>query len=68
MTTPIITWIFSSAGSFVVTLEVMDNNDAISPYSTTVSVKEVQKGIPGFDIVLVFIALLIGLYLYRKSV
>ncbi|MCU0851553.1 MAG: PKD domain-containing protein [Candidatus Thermoplasmatota archaeon] len=68
MTTPIITWIFSAAGSFVVTLEVMDNNDAISPYSATVSVKEVQKGIPGFDIVLVFIALLIGLYLYRKSV
>jgi len=68
MTTPIITWIFSSAGSFVVTLEVMDNNDAISPYSATVSVKEGQKGIPGFDIVLVFIALLIGLYLYRKSV
>jgi PKD repeat protein len=67
MTTPIITWIFSSAGSFVVTLEVMDNNDAISPYSTTVSVKEIQKGIPGFDIVLVFMALLIGLFLYRKS-
>ncbi len=68
VTTPIATWTFTTAGTYVTTLEVMDNNDAISPYSTTISVKEVQKGIPGFEVLLLFAALLIGLYIYRKSV
>jgi parallel beta-helix repeat protein len=66
VTTPVITTTFSSIGSYVVTLEVIDNNDAVSPYSTTVSVKEAQKNTPGFDILLVFAALLIGLVMYRK--
>ena len=66
VTTPIITTTFSSAGSFVVTLEVIDNNDAVSAYSTTVSVTEAQKNTPGFDILLVLAALLIGLFLYKK--
>jgi parallel beta-helix repeat protein len=66
VTTPVITTTFSSIGSYVVTLEVIDNNDAVSPYSTTVSVKEAQKNTPGFDILLVFVALLIGLVMYRK--
>jgi parallel beta-helix repeat protein len=68
VSTPFITWVFSTAGSSVVTLEVKDNNDAISPYSSTISVKEVQKGIPGFEVLFVLAALLIGLYLSRKSV
>jgi len=66
VTTPVITTTFSSTGSYVVTLEVIDNNDAVSPYSTTVSVKEAQKNTPGFDILFVFAALLIGLVMYRK--
>jgi parallel beta-helix repeat protein len=66
VTTPVITTTFSSTGSYVVTLEVIDNNDAVSPYSTTVSVKEAQKNTPGFDILFVFVALLIGLVMYRK--
>jgi len=66
VTTPVITTTFSSSGSFVVTLEVIDNNDAVSPYSATVSVKEAQKNTPGFDILLVLAALLIGLFMYRK--
>jgi parallel beta-helix repeat protein len=66
VTTPVITTTFSSTGSYVVTLEVIDNNDAMSPYSTTVSVKEAQKKTPGFDILLVLVALLIGLFMYRK--
>jgi parallel beta-helix repeat protein len=66
VTTPIVTSTFSSPGSFVVTLEVIDNNDAVSSYSTTVSVKEAQKNTPGFDILFVLIALLIGLFMYKK--
>jgi parallel beta-helix repeat protein len=66
VTTPIITTTFSSPGSFIVTLDVIDNNDAISSYSTTVSVKEAQKKTPGFDILLVLAALLISLFIYKK--
>jgi hypothetical protein len=66
VTTPIITTTFSSSGSFVVTLEVIDNNDAVSTYSTTVSVTEAKKNTPGFDILLVLAALLIGFFLYKK--
>jgi hypothetical protein len=66
VTTPLITTMFSSAGSSVVTLEVIDNNDAVSPYSTTLSVTESRKNTPGFDVLLVMVALLIGLLMYRK--
>jgi parallel beta-helix repeat protein len=66
ITTPLITTTFSSPDSFVVTLEVIDNNDAVSPYSTTVSVREAQKKTPGFDILLILAALLIGLFIYKK--
>ena len=66
VTTPIITTTFSSMGPFIVTLEVIDNNNAVSSYSTTVTVTEAQKRTPGFDILLVLVALLIGLFLYRK--
>lgn len=68
VTTPVITTTFSSTGSYVVTLEVIDNNDAMSPYSTTVSVKEAKKNTPGFDILLVLAALLIGLFMYRRYI
>jgi PKD repeat protein len=66
MAAPIVTTTFSSSGSFVVTLEVIDNDDAVSPYSTTVSVTEAQKKTPGFEIPVVLVALLIGLFVYRK--
>jgi len=66
MASPLITTTFSSSGSFVVTLEVIDNNDAVSPYSTTVSVKEAQKKTPGFEFPLNLFALLIGLFFYRR--
>jgi len=68
VTTPVITTTFSSAGSYVVTLEVIDNNDAMSPYSTTVSVKEAKKNTPGFDILLVLVALLIVLFMYKRYI
>jgi len=66
MAAPVVTTTFSSSGSFIVTLEVIDNDDAVSPYSTTVSVTEAQKKTPGFEIPVVLVALLIGLFLYRK--
>jgi parallel beta-helix repeat protein len=64
--TPIITTTFSSTGSYVVTLEVIDNNDAVSPYSTTVSVREEQKNTPGFELLLFITALLGSLLVYRR--
>jgi hypothetical protein len=66
LTTPVITWMFSSSGSVVVTLEVKDDIDAVSSFSTTVLVKEVEKNTPGFDIFLVLVAILVGLFLYDK--
>lgn len=65
VTTPMVTTTFSSSGSYVVTLEVIDNNDAVSSYSTTISVKEEPKT-PGFEVLLFVMALLIGFFLYRQ--
>ena len=67
LNTPIITSTFSSVGSFIVTLEVIDDGDKIGSYSTTVSVTEVQKKTPGFEILLVLLSILIGLFLYYKQ-
>ncbi len=65
VTIPMVTTAFSSSGSYVVTLEVIDNNDAVSSYSTTISVKDIPKT-PGFDVLLLVVALLIGFFLYRR--
>ena len=65
VTTPVVTTTFSSPGSYVVQLEVIDNNDAVSSYSTTVSVKDVPKT-PGFDVLPLLVALLIGFFIYRR--
>jgi len=66
VTTSVFTTTFSSVGSYVVTLEVIDNNDAVSPYTTTVSVKESQTNTPGFEFLFVLVALLVGLFMYRR--
>ncbi|MFA5101737.1 MAG: PKD domain-containing protein [Candidatus Thermoplasmatota archaeon] len=66
VTTSVTNTTFSSPGSFVVTVEVIDNNDAVSSYSTTVAVTEAQKGLPGFETLAVLVALLIGLFVYTK--
>ena len=65
VTTPVVTTTFSSPGSYVVQLEVIDNNDAVSSYSTTISVKDVPKT-PGFDVLPLLVALLIGFFIYRR--
>ena len=64
LTTPFITYTFSVPGSHVVTLEVKDDRDATSSFSTTILVEEVQKGIPGFELLLVLCT--IGLLILVK--
>lgn len=57
---------FSSVGSSIVTLEVKDDGNATGSFSTTIAVKAVEKKTPGFDIILVVLAVLVGLLLYNK--
>jgi parallel beta-helix repeat protein len=58
---------FSSVGSSIVTLEVKDDGDATGSFSTTIAVKAVEKKTPGFDIILVLLAVLVGLLIYNKQ-
>jgi PKD repeat protein len=58
---------FSSVGSSIVTLEVKDDGNATGSFSTTIAVKAVEKKTPGFDILLVFLAVLVGLLIYHKQ-
>lgn len=66
LTTPFITTTFSSAGSYVVTVEVKDEMDATSAFSTTVIVQETQNNTPGFDIIFMVLSLFICGWLYSK--
>jgi len=66
MITPVVTTTYSTSGSFVVTLEVIDNNDAVGPYSTTISITEAQKKTPGFEGAMLLVALFICLFVYRR--
>jgi parallel beta-helix repeat protein len=61
------TFTFSSQGSSIVTLEVKDNANAVSSYSVSIPVNSVQKKTPGFDFLLVFLAVIVGLLLYNKQ-
>jgi len=58
---------FSSVGSSIVTLEVKDDGNATGSFSTTIAVKAVEKKTPGFDIILVLLAVLVGLLIYNKQ-
>ncbi|MBN1861546.1 MAG: right-handed parallel beta-helix repeat-containing protein [Candidatus Thermoplasmatota archaeon] len=64
---PVITYTFSNSGTFVVTLEVKDDKDAVSPYTTTIFVKEASGSTPGFGFLLALLAVLIGLFLFKKQ-
>jgi parallel beta-helix repeat protein len=65
--TPVSTYTFTAGGNYVVTLEVMDDKDAVSSYTTTVLVREPEKNTPGFEIILFFLAFFIGIMLYNKT-
>ena len=67
LNTTVTTHTFSSVGSSIVTLEVKDDGNATGSFSTTIAVKAVQKKTPGFDIILVFLAVLVGLLIYNKQ-
>lgn len=62
-----ITTTFSSVGSSIVTLEVKDDGNAIGSFSSTIAVKAVQKKTPGFEIILMFFALLAVILMYHKQ-
>lgn len=57
---------FASTGPFVVTLEVKDDLDSISAYSTTISVQNNPENTPGFGILLIVFALSVYLFISRK--
>jgi parallel beta-helix repeat protein len=58
---------FSSVGSSIVTLEVKDDGNATGSFSTTIGVKAVEKKTPGFDIILLLLAVIVGLLIYNKQ-
>lgn len=62
-----VTTSFSTTGPFVITLEVKDDLDSVSAYSTTVSVQKTSENTPGFNTVLVFIAISLCILLYLKK-
>jgi parallel beta-helix repeat protein len=62
LNTSAITFTFPAPGSSYVTLEVKDDKGAVSSFSANILVNPVQEKTPGFDILLVFCAMLIGLY------
>ena len=64
---PFITTSFSSPGPFVVTVEVIDDLDAVGSFSTTVSVKESSGGTPGFEFLAVLMGLLLVLYIFNRK-
>jgi PKD repeat protein len=66
LNTSLTTHTFSSVGSSIVTLEVKDDENATGSFSTTIVVKAAEKKTPGFDIILMFLAVLVGLFIYKK--
>ncbi len=66
LTVPVITMTFSSVGSSIVTVEVIDDGGAVSSYSNSILITAVQKKSPGFDFLLVFLAIFVGFILYKK--
>lgn len=66
LATSIITTTFSSVGSSIVTLEVKDNEGAVSSFSNSILIKAVQKKSPGFELLVIFLAVLVGVLLYNK--
>lgn len=64
--TSTITFMFPSPGNPYVTLEVKDDGGAVSSFSATITVTPIQEKTPGFDILLVFFAVLVGLLLVNR--
>jgi parallel beta-helix repeat protein len=65
--TGLTTHTFSTAQTAVVTLEVKDDGNSTSTFSTSVTVAAAEKKTPGFEILFVFLALGSCLLVYRKQ-
>jgi len=67
LTSPTITHVFSSRGSYLVTLEVKDNDGLISSFSSPITVQNAVKKSPGFELLLVCLAAIACSLLYRRK-
>jgi parallel beta-helix repeat protein len=67
LTSPVITHVFTSAGSYLVILEVKDNGGMVSSYSSPITIQNVVKKSPGFEIILLSIAVLACYLIYRRK-
>jgi parallel beta-helix repeat protein len=67
LATPFITYTFPSSGSHVVTLEVKDDRNTSSSFSTTIVVEEAQGGIPGFELLGALSAIAFVLLLWKRN-
>jgi parallel beta-helix repeat protein len=65
--TPVITHTFTTAGNTTVTLRVKDNANANGSFTEIVNVHAPPKKTPGFELVLVILAILVCLPLYIKK-
>lgn len=67
LTSPMTTHTYAAPGSYLVNLEVKDNNNGTGVFSSGVAIQPVQKKSPGFEISLVILALVALLLKYRKQ-
>jgi hypothetical protein len=67
LNTSVITFTFGTPVSSYVTLEVRDDADAVSSYSANILVTSDQKKTPGFDILLVLLAVFVGILLITRQ-
>jgi parallel beta-helix repeat protein len=63
---PLMTHSYARQGSYLVRLEVKDNANATGVFSSGLTVQPVQKKSPGFEMLLVVLALAVLLIKYRK--
>jgi len=57
---------YSKAGTYLVGLTIADDDGDIDAKSTVITVKELSSGLPGFELIFIFIASIIFL-LRRKN-
>jgi len=58
---------FSSAGSYVVTLQVKDTMHVVSSLTTTILVQEAEKSTPGFELFVVICAIIVVILIWNKK-
>lgn len=61
-----INYTYNQSGIYNVTLTVRDNDGAVDDYTMTVTIKKEKKGIPGFELLLFIVAIIIPLLWKRE--